>query len=159
MSLPLLVLLTITWIAFGVALIRVDLREFRLPNRLVLGLLAFTILWLTAGSAIDNHWTALKRGFVALGIMVIFYGALYLLSRGEVGLGDVKLSAPIGMLAGYFGWSHVVMAVVVSSISGAFYGLMLLLFREANRRSSFAYGPFLIFGGWSVLLSAAINYR
>ena len=75
---------------------------------------------------------------VAGGVMFI----VWLVGRGGLGMGDVKLSAFVGAAVGP---AMVPTYLVVGSGLGALAGIALLL-RGRDRRSTFAYGPFLAAG-------------
>ena len=68
---------------------------------------------------------------------------VYLLSRGHLGMGDVKLAGLIGLMLGY---PAVINALVVGILLGAGAALILLATRRANRKSTMAYAPYLALG-------------
>jgi leader peptidase (prepilin peptidase)/N-methyltransferase len=87
---------------------------------------------------------ALVGGGVGLGLFVL----VYLLSRGHLGMGDVKLAGVIGLMLGYPG---VVNALMVGILMGAAAAIFLLVTRRATRKSYMAYAPYLALGTLFVL--------
>ncbi len=116
----------------------VDLRERRIPNALTYPgtLLAVVLAGVTAGTS--GLIESLVGMVVAGGVMFI----VWLVGRGGLGMGDVKLSAFVGAAVGP---AMVPTYLVVGSGLGALAGLALLL-RGRDRRSTFAYGPYLAAG-------------
>ena len=113
-ELPAYVLLGI----FAVPLARIDMVHHLLPNRLVGPLLAagFALLGvaaLAAGAAGD-----LLRGAAGSVILFVFYLILALTSRNGLGMGDVKLAAPLGLYLGYLGWSQLFYGGALAFVAG-----------------------------------------
>lgn len=69
--------------------------------------------------------------------------ALALVVPGAFGGGDVKLTAACGA---FLGWRLTLVATVLSVFGGGFYGVWLLAAKKAERKSRFAFGPFLCMG-------------
>ena len=78
----------------------------------------------------------------------IIFGALVVLTRGGMGLGDVKLATMIGL---YLGWPQVLPALLTAFLLGGLVGVAILL-SGGSRRSTFAYSPVLVGGAIFVLL-------
>ena len=120
----------------------VDLRTRRIPNELVLALLAWAVVqlfWLG-----QPAWGASAVGLLVAG------GLFFLLvhtGRGVVGSGDAKLMAAIGALLGY---PTVLAGVLVGVLAGGLAAAFLLLTKRAGRSDTFAYGPYLALGAWLV---------
>ncbi len=84
-----------------VALSWIDLREHRLPREITYTAFVLGAIALTVAALVDDEpqriWTMLFGAGLALAIM----GAIYLVSRGGMGDGDVRLSPLLGL---YLGW-------------------------------------------------------
>jgi leader peptidase (prepilin peptidase)/N-methyltransferase len=120
----------------------VDLRVRRIPNELVLALLAWAALqgvWLGRPG-----WGAALLGLALAGGSFLL---LYYLGRGALGLGDVKLMAALGALLGY---PAIVAGMLAGILAGGLAAAILLLSRRAGRRDPFAYGAWLALGAWLV---------
>lgn len=141
--------------ALGTALVVIDLREHRLPNRLVLPLYPLGLGYAVA--------LALGRGSLApvLGAVAsaaVLFGAFALLYRGGGGLGggDVKLAGAVGVVTGAHGWEAAIAATVVAVLAGGLCALLLIALWRADRRTRIPFGPFLVAGatvavGWALL--------
>jgi leader peptidase (prepilin peptidase) / N-methyltransferase len=109
----------------------IDLRRRIIPNRLVAAGAAagLALLALADSAALPAHLAA------TLGAGGFFLAAA-LLRPGELGMGDVKLAAVLGLYLG----GAVVVALLVALVAATAVGL-------AGRRSTLPLGPFLALGG------------
>ena len=115
----------------------VDLEQRRIPN---LYTYAGSALALVAAAAAGREtFAASGLGLLAGGGVM---GALFLVGRGQLGLGDVKLAAFAGAVVGPQG---ALVTVGAGTVLGGVAALVLLL-AGRDRHSSFAYGPFLAAG-------------
>jgi len=120
----------------------VDLKTRRIPDALTLALLAWAgVQGLGLGRP---GWAAAGLGLAAAGALFLL---LYLLGRGALGLGDVKLAAALGALLGF---PAVLAGLLAGVLLGGLAAAGLLLTGRAGRRDSFAYGPCLALGAWLI---------
>lgn len=135
----------------AIPLARIDAREHRLPNRLVVpafpvtlvGQLASLILALAAGS-----WRSdlAKFGQAWLCALVTFALALLVNRYGSLGMGDVKLLAAIALALGWFSGFLVLVAVTAGFGLGVAGILVRGLLQKQRMGQSIALGPFLLSG-------------
>ncbi|HNS51333.1 MAG TPA: A24 family peptidase [Anaerolineae bacterium] len=133
--------------ALLLALSLVDLRVRRLPDALLLLLLAW--------AAVEAAWLG-RPTWLSAGAGLLFGGGLFLLialvRRGAMGAGDVKLAAVLGAALGF---PDVVTALLWGVLAGGLAALALLVTRRAGRKDYMAYGPYLALGAWLVWTRAA----
>lgn len=134
------------WFAALVVLLATDLDQRLLPDVITLPLipvcLALVVLgWdpLLAGKSLAVP-SALAAGLGAPLILVVT-NALF---KGGLGLGDVKLAASLGLMAGV---SHLVAGLIAASILGSIVLVALLATRRIGLRTYIPFGPILILGG------------
>ena len=129
----------------------VDAVSHLLPNRL----LGTTAIWLAACGAVavlvnpGSIRDAFRAVLCALAVGAI--GLLLAFIGSGLGLGDVKLGALIGLWLGWHGAPILVASLCTGIILGGLAAILMLLTRRAGRKSSIAYGPYLIAGalmGW-----------
>lgn len=125
----------------AVLLSRLDLARHLLPNALVLLLLAAGLVLLTMSAALAPDWPGLVRA--AAGGVVLFLGYLILglISRGGLGMGDVKLAAPLGMYLGNLGWSQVFYGGLLGFVVGGVITVLTLRLKRGIKPSEVAHGP------------------
>ena len=82
---------------------------------------------------------------IVLGLLfcMISFGLGYLLSRGSMGAGDVKLSFVMGL---YLTGEYVVGAVFYGCVAGAVFAVVQLLRRKLSRKDTIPFVPFLYLG-------------
>ena len=131
--------------AAGPPLAASDLTEHRLPDKLTLPAIAMTAVLLTAASWQLDDFAALVRTAIAAGAAGTFFLALALLTR-QVGGGDIKLAALTGMLPGWLGWNHFVLALLSGLLLAALTAGVLVATRRISRRDPLPLGPFLLAG-------------
>ncbi len=121
----------------------VDWRERIIPNRLIL----LTVGW----GVIATPWSGrLLLVNVATGAgLLIFFFLINLVTRGGVGMGDVKFSGAEGFA---LGWPQGLLALAMGIWAAGIYALALVLFFRRTRQQAIALGPFLALGGFLGLL-------
>ena len=105
---PLLMAILLAWVAPMVACCVVDVDVHRLPDVVTLPMLAGLTVCLGILAALTSRWGALGRAVGASVIVFAVFLLLGIIGRGTgMGMGDVKLSASIGLVMGYLSWVHV----------------------------------------------------
>lgn len=138
-------------VVFGYLAALGDIREKRVPNRLVAAMLGAWVLLLTpqlffrTQQAID--W-ALNGGLGLLLGGAVFL-TVYLISRKGLGGGDVKLMAVSGL---YLGLDGVLPAMLYGSVLAAVAGLLLILGKKITPKDAIPLVPFLYIGMLLTLL-------
>lgn len=112
---------------FTLILSAYDLRNFRLPNPYVLGVLTLAVFKDPISA------TAAVGGLALMGLV-------YVLSNGRLGLGDVKLFTA---LSAYVGWGEILPMFARSFLLAAGFSLFLIMKNGISRRSVIPFGPFL----------------
>ncbi len=98
---------------------------------------------------------ALKAGGFPLDtLLASLLGALFLLvlryvTKGGLGLGDVKLAA---LLSLYLGTAGLILAMLLAFVTGGAIGGLLLLTKQRKRNETIPFGPFLALGALLSLL-------
>ncbi|MFD9390801.1 prepilin peptidase [Streptomyces sp. NPDC060000] len=139
----------------GVLLTAVDLRVRRLPDPLTLPLAAAALVLLGAAALLPEHagdWTTALLGASALGGG---YLVLHLVNPGGMAYGDVKLALPAGAVLGWYGWATLMLGTFAAFLLGALYGGALVVVGRAGRKTTIAFGPFMLAGTFAGLLIGA----
>lgn len=140
LGLPAFILLAV----LGVQLARIDIALHLLPNPLVLLLLAGGLLLLLPPGLINQQADDLLRA--VLGAVILFGGylSLGLISPGGIGMGDVKLAAPVGLYLGYLGWSHLLYGGLLGFILNGLASFVVLSQKRRNKATEVAHGPSML---------------
>ena len=121
-------------------LVRIDMAEHRLPNRIVLPGLAFAVVGVVGSLAVS---TRLPVAPLIAGV-VSFVVMLLLAAVGGMGMGDVKLAAVLGLSS--FTASLAVLWPVIAFLVGGVVSAVLLA--RGRRGQRIAFGPYLLLGFW-----------
>lgn len=125
----------------AVQLSRLDIAHHLLPNPLVLFLLAAGLVLLTTSAVLVPDWPGLLRAAAGGAIMFLGYLILGLISPGGIGMGDVKLAAPLGMYLGYLGWTQVFYGGLLGFVVGGVITVLMLLLKRGIKPAEVAHGP------------------
>ena len=123
----------------------IDLRYHLIPNRLVLSLAILSLLLRLIDTEPDVWYTPLTGLVAGAGSLVLFA----LLSRGGIGLGDIKFAAAAGLLFNHQqAFSFLLLACALAFPAAAF----LVMTGKKRAGDSIAFGPYLTLSGWLVCL-------
>lgn len=142
-------LLTLLAILFPAAY--TDWREHIISNKLIIiavcvRVVLFVIeLLINSESALSNIYSALIAGGVIFVIGFLFS----LITKGGVGMGDVKLLA---IMALYQGASGIICSLLVSLIIAFFYCIFALITKRVTRKDIIPFAPFLMGGTYLSML-------
>jgi len=96
----------------------------------------FSFFWPELGWPGLGVLSALLGGAIGFGLML----APYLISRGGMGGGDVKLAGLIGLAIGF---PHVLIALLMAIIAAGVLAIALIVSRRRTRKQTIPFGPFL----------------
>ena len=89
----------------------------------------------------------------ALGVAaatMISYVLLYLVSRGSLGMGDVKFAFPLGLCVGWYSADYWLVAIFVSFLIAGLVSVIGLVTKQMTRKSRLAFGPYMFLGTFLV---------
>lgn len=132
-------------IAVGLRLMLIDIDTHLLPSSIVYRATALALPFLFV-AALNDPTGSIGGMLIGALIMLCVMKILEVLSRGDLGGGDVKVSVFLGLYLGWFSMESVVTAVVTAFASAGLFAVLLLALRRAGRRTHIAFGPFLIAG-------------
>jgi len=145
----------------------IDFDYMIIPDQITIGGifagLAFSIIFPSLHGA-GLHFDGFKASFIGLltGGMILWlvgeFGRV-VFKKEAMGMGDVKLLAAIGA---FLGWQAVIFTVMISSLTGALAGILLVMCGKKGMGSRIPFGPYIalaaiiwMIGGqvlWSVYL-------
>ena len=131
-------------VGFGAQLSAIDLKEHRLPNQLVAWFTAIQLATLIALSLDD--FNELKTPLLVAIVTTAIYLILFILSRGALGMGDVKFAFPLGLCVGWYSANHWLVAIFVSFLLAGLVAVIGLATKRMTRKSRLAFGPYMFLG-------------
>lgn len=119
----------------------IDIRTRILPNVITIPGMVIGLLFAALGWSISFK-NSLGGIFVGGGILLL----ISLLSKGGMGMGDVKFMALIGS---FIGPVAAVVALFLASFFGALLGSIYLFITKKDRKTPIPFGPFLMLGAFT----------
>lgn len=125
--------------AFTIVIFVIDMEHQLILNGILLPAMVLALGISLLSSRVElapSLLNAVIGGAAGFGIFLL----VYILSRGGMGEGDVKLGAFAGLVTG---WPNIIAAVIMSWILGGLVAVGLLALKRKGRRQAIAFGPFL----------------
>ncbi len=111
-----------------------------LEHRLILNKIVYPCLPVAVGLDALFSRPGLINGLIGGAAGMALLLIIYLVSRGGMGMGDVKLAALIGVATGF---PLVFVALFMGTILGGLVAVFLILLRIKKRKEFIPFGPFL----------------
>jgi leader peptidase (prepilin peptidase) / N-methyltransferase len=143
-STNLIAYLPLLWVL--VVLSFIDLEHKLLPNRIVVPSFVTGVVLLGIAAALGPGVSAWVRALFGAAVAFGAFFVLALISPRGMGMGDVKLSAVLGLALGYLGWPRLLVGFFFSFLAGAIGGIALIAARRAGMKSEVPFGPYLALG-------------
>ena len=146
-SIQLIFALLFTWSLVSLALI--DFHTTLLPDSITLPLLWLGLLislvpvFVSAPDAIVGA----AAGYMIL--WIVFQTFKLITGKEGMGFGDFKLLAALGA---WLGWAKLPLVILLSSLTGAIIGIMMMVLFKHQRSQAIPFGPYLAIAGWIVLM-------
>ncbi|MEO7295510.1 MAG: A24 family peptidase [Candidatus Limnocylindria bacterium] len=136
-------------LALLIVLTATDLEQRRLPHLALDPLILLAVLFVPVNPGVQP-----LDALIGAGAAVAFLGALALVVRGGLAVGDLYLVTPIGLV---LGWPAIFSALFAAAFLSAGASLVLLATRRVGMRSYIPFGPFLVAGAaWVLLLDERV---
>lgn len=147
---PLALLVFGAWFVTLVIGLATDLDQRLLPDLLTLPAIPFGLVYALSGANPLVGGELLWAVIGAVAIPLVLYLPSIPFGAGAFGIGDVKLLAGVGLLAG---GSRALSSVVFALLLSGVVLIVLLAARRIGRRSYVPFGPFFIIGAiWTVVI-------
>lgn len=144
----------LTWVTLTLALAITDLEHRLVPNRILYPGGGLTGLLLVSGALVDQTPGRLGGAFLGAVFCLAAMAALAVLGRGSLGMGDVKLSALLGLVCGYQNVWLAPQAVLIGFLIGGLISALLVVLGRAHRHTLIPFAPALVAGSWWCLFGA-----
>lgn len=133
-----------------IAMSLIDFDHKILPDSLVFMTYAIGLLFSTTEYALMDSNEAIIQSifvFIAAKLFIDFYSKI----RGQLmmGFGDIKI---IAAFTAYLGAFNLLYALIIASVTGIIYYLFIKLSNKIDEDNTFAFGPFICLGCYSMLI-------
>jgi len=135
-----------------VALSWIDLHHRRLPREISYVTLAVGAPLLVVDALVRSEPHRITTMLLGAACALVFMAALYFLSNGGMGDGDVRLSPLLGAFLGWLSMWHVAVGLFLGFVFGAVVGVVAMVVGRAGRKTAIPFGPFLAAGTLTAIL-------
>lgn len=139
------------FLALMLAIALIDARHRIVPNKLVYPALVIFAVAIGVGDLLDGG-LSIVSALIGLAAYALPLFVVALLAPGGLGMGDVKLTAFIGLALGSLGLSLVAVAAGVGILAGGLGAITAIAVLRYGRKQQMPFGPFLALGGVVALL-------
>lgn len=151
----------VAWLVAALAagpLTAIDVTQHRLPDRLTRPLTGIILALLAADALATTEWAHAGIALLCGAGLALGYLGVALAAPGAVGLGDVKLAAPVGLLLGWSDWHIVITGTTAAFLLASLAAIAGLVTGRMNRHSHLAFGPFLLLGAAAAYGAQALTH-
>lgn len=131
------------------ALALIDAKTQLLPDDLTLPLLWAGLLFNISGGRVSLADAVIGAAAGYLSLWTVYW--LFKLATGKEGMGygDFKLLAALGA---WLGWTILPLILLLSSVVGVLYALLMMALSRHSRGQTMPFGPYLAMAGWCALV-------
>ena len=132
-------------VLWGVRVSLVDIDTHVVTTSSVVRATVWSVPTLALVSLVDDSGSPAGMLVGSLSVFVVLK-VVQVLSRGDLGGGDVRLGAVFALYAGWTGTTNVLTMLVAGFVAAGLTAVVLLVSRRAGRRTFVPFGPFLFIG-------------
>jgi leader peptidase (prepilin peptidase)/N-methyltransferase len=132
--------------AAGTAISIVDLREKRIPNRMLIVAAPVVALLLVVGLLSTGEPSRLLAVLVGAAALFALYFVIALVAPAAMGMGDVKLAAVLGGALGAAGLTGWLVGLLAAFLVGGIVAVIALVAGRVGWRGSIPFGPWMVVG-------------
>jgi leader peptidase (prepilin peptidase)/N-methyltransferase len=146
--------LLVTWAL--IALTGIDIDHQLLPDNITLplmwaGLIAAVVIGSASQAALPvapkDAIIGAAAGYTSL--WLVFHAFKLVTGKEGMGYGDFKLFAALGA---WLGWKLLPLVIVLSAVTGAVLGILMIVLQGRDRRAPMPFGPYLAAAGWLAMM-------
>ena len=139
--------LIFTWSLISLALI--DFHTTLLPDSITLPLMWLGLVISLSPIFVDAHQAIIGAAAGYMILWIVFQAFKLLTGKEGMGFGDFKLLAALGA---WLGWMKLPLIILLSSLTGAVIGIMMMVAFKHKRDKAIPFGPYLAIAGWIALI-------
>ncbi|WP_458412343.1 prepilin peptidase [Schinkia sp. CFF1] len=131
-------IVSLTLISMLIIIVVSDIKYMIIPDKV---LLFFAPLFIIERIFIplDPWWNPILGAVIGFVLLLL----IAIVSKGGMGGGDIKLFAILGLV---LGWKLILLAFFMSTLFGAFFGIIGLLIKKVERGRPMPFGPYIALG-------------
>ena len=135
--------------AMSIVIAWIDADTMKIPSKLIyLSYIIVGILFVTA-TIISGNYYLLLNAFIGAIILGIVYFILFLMPKGPMGFGDVRLSLLIGFILGWFNLGSIFVGFILAFLLATIYYVPKMVINKSSMKGKkVPFGPWIIGGFW-----------
>lgn len=137
-----------------VALSEIDLKVRRLPREISYPATITGVVLLVTDALMRDRADRVLMVLAGAAAFTVAMLVLFVIGRGSLGEGDVRVAPLLGSFLGYWSPGLVLPALLVASLVAAVVGLVLAVVKRTGRSTTLPFGPFLALGTVVILMTA-----
>lgn len=131
---------------FATYIALIDIREFRIPNQVLVPALLITVTSMLFASLIHGDPLRLAGAMIGGLLSLLAFFAIHLLNPAGLGMGDVKLAFLIGGTLSWIAFPMGLLGLGIAFIALAIFTIIQAIFRRGRMSRILPFAPFLLFG-------------
>jgi prepilin signal peptidase PulO-like enzyme (type II secretory pathway) len=145
---PSLIFIIALWVVIFEALLvmaLIDIQMGIIPDEIniFLGVAGVFLAILSAGYD-GGQGSAILARIIGAAVAGVFFALLIAITRGKgMGMGDLKLAVPLGLI---FGWPDILFLLISAFVIGAAVGVLAIARGKNTMKGTLPFGPFLALG-------------
>lgn len=124
----------------------IDLHTKKLPRQIIYVTAMIGVPLLCLAAIVRHEPRRMWMMLLGAAAAFAFMGAVYVVSRGGMGDGDVRLSPLLGAYLGWLNPGFVAVGLFFGFLAGAVVGVAMMASGRAGRKTAVPFGPFLALG-------------
>lgn len=134
----------------------IDLLTHRLPRQVSYSILGAGLPFLIMAAVLEDESERIVWVFLGLLMATAIMAVLYLIGRGALGAGDVRLAPTLGAFLGLHGPRAVFYGIFLGFVLATVVSIVLLALKRLDRKDEVPMGPFLMIGTLIMFIGAAV---
>ena len=131
----------------------IDAQTRRLPNKAIAVILVGEVVGFSLAAWQDDAWEDWRRSLLVGTIAFLVALAVYVVSRGGLGEGDVKFALIVWIPLGWLGWGAAFGGYLVMTFIASVWAIIASISQRKIRKVSIPLGPALALGSIITILS------
>ncbi len=130
----------------------IDIKTRTIPRKVIYAGVAVVLSLVSIDAIASGSFHVLGRSLLFGALSFSVFLITFVISKGSIGFGDVRLSFLIGLALGVYGSRPVIDFFYISFASAAIYGISLIIRSKGGRKTKIPFGPFMAIGAFFGLM-------
>lgn len=145
----------VIWLTTLFCIAYADMKQYRIPNKslIFLIILKLSFYLLEIFLFYPNFKLHIADDLIGCILGFFLFFVLYMITRGSIGAGDVKLAGILGL---YLGGKDILPCLIFAFFLAGFCCIVLLVLKQISRKDALPFAPFLWLSALMITLSQVV---